>query len=623
MGQSGRYNHLSREQLIELLERRDVRRNFGLVWEREGIEPDRAMNTDFVALQLDTGLSTAPMDERGWRNLVIEGDNWDALRALRLAFAGRIKCILIDPPYNTGSKDFTYNDRFVGPQDRYRQSLWLEFLYRRLLIARDLLADDGAILVCINDENRARLDLLMEQVFPGMRVGSFVWRTRTTTNDIGGRRLSVDHEHVLVFGNSEFAFGGVNKDFSYYSNPDNDERGDWYPGDLTVAVKYDDRRAGNCFYPIYDPDAGVWYPCNPERVWAYGSEKKSKAGQKLRAKSMERLVAEKRIVFPKNNRVEIWPTKEALLEAIRRRDVPQGNNGNLWLREGLPDLDFFVGKPVGWGKPAMKRFAKEVRRRTAPASSWVAPKTELAAAPSDDNGDNGGGYSIREGTKTVQRLLGERAFSFPKPETLIRHLLTQTVGDDDLVLDFFAGSGTTAHALLKLNAEDDGSRRFIMVSNTEATAEEPEKNLCRDVCARRIRNAIAGDDKDGGLPGDFAYLRTRRIAWDDVLYELDDGALWTLLQLRHDRPVRPFDPAAPVQIAHPDPRRPADPIIAFLPRVTEEAVAQLRQLAVLGSLVAFSPAPALLRDALAMPTVPVEQVPDRLLAEFPQLIAGL
>lgn len=208
MNQLGRYDHLSREALIALLERRDASRRYGLVWEREGIEGDRAVNQDFVALDLDPTLSTAPLDAQGWRNLVIEGDNWDALRALRLAYAGRVRCILIDPPYNTGSRDFAYNDRYVGAQDRYRQSLWLEFLYRRLVLARDLLAEDGVILVCINDENRARLDLLMEQVFPGMRLGSFVWRTKDTNNSDKRRNWSGVHEHVLVYANAGFGFIG-------------------------------------------------------------------------------------------------------------------------------------------------------------------------------------------------------------------------------------------------------------------------------------------------------------------------------------------------------------------------------------------------------------------------------
>src|SRR5580704_10251847 len=115
-----RYEHLPREDLIRLLERRDALQRYGLVWEREGIEPDRALNQDYVVFDLDPALSTPPQDELGWRNLVIEGDNWDALRALRLTHAGRIRCILIDPPYNTGNRDFAYNDHYVGKDDRFR-----------------------------------------------------------------------------------------------------------------------------------------------------------------------------------------------------------------------------------------------------------------------------------------------------------------------------------------------------------------------------------------------------------------------------------------------------------------------------------------------------------------------
>lgn len=122
MDAGGRYDSLTREELVALLERRDRQRQYGLVWERERIEADHAANEDFVALDLDESLSTAPLDAAGWRNLVIEGDNWDALRALRLAYAGRIKCILIDPPYNTGNRDFVYNDRFVEKEDLWRHS---------------------------------------------------------------------------------------------------------------------------------------------------------------------------------------------------------------------------------------------------------------------------------------------------------------------------------------------------------------------------------------------------------------------------------------------------------------------------------------------------------------------
>ena len=115
--------------------------------------------------------------------MVIEEGNFDALRWLRMTHAGRVKCINIDPPYNTGNKDWVYNDDYVDRGDRYRQSTWLEFVFRRLTLARDLLAEDGVLLVSINDDQRAKLELLLDEALPGMRVGSFVWRTRKGGNE--------------------------------------------------------------------------------------------------------------------------------------------------------------------------------------------------------------------------------------------------------------------------------------------------------------------------------------------------------------------------------------------------------------------------------------------------------
>jgi len=177
--------------------------------------------------------------------------------------------------------------------------------------------------------------------------------------------------------------------------------------------------------------------------------------------------------------------------------------------------------------------------------------------------------------------------------------------------------------VLSLNAEDDADRRFILVSSTEATSSEPDKNLCRDVCAKRLQKIIAGEGAEGPVPGNFAYLRTRRIAWDDVLYELGNPEVWLLLQLRYGRSLRAFNSSAALQLAPPDPDRPEDATIAFLPDPTEAAVAELRRLALLGPVVAFSLIPGPLRDALALPAVPIEQVPGQLLSEFPRLIAGL
>lgn len=149
---------------MRLLKRRDAERQLGLVWERneDGLEAEQVRNEDFVAPSLDASLSHG---EAPWQNLIIEGDNFDALRYLRMTHAGRIRCIYIDPPYSTGNRDFVYNDRVVDRSHRFRHSLWLDFMYPRRQLAKDLLAEDGVIFVSIDDNELFRLGMLMDREF--------------------------------------------------------------------------------------------------------------------------------------------------------------------------------------------------------------------------------------------------------------------------------------------------------------------------------------------------------------------------------------------------------------------------------------------------------------------------
>ena len=510
---TGQYTDLSKEELIQLLEAREQRARFGLVWEANEIERDKALNSDFVALDLQPELScgSAP-----WRNLIIEGDNFDVLRYLKMGFAGQVKCILIDPPYNTGKKDFVYNDHFVGENDSWRFSTWLEFLYQRLVIARELLREDGVLLCCINDENRAPLEMLLSKVMPGKRLGSFVWRTKDSANDAGGN-LSQVHEHVLVYANRNFAFAGKRLQLSDYRNPDNDPRGDWTQQPLTKAATLTTRE--NTYYPIQDPETGYWYPCDPDRVWAYATEAKLKLGQQLRAETIEGLIRQKRIWFPqvKPGEVMRFGTKEELLNAIETGKGPVlPKKKKPLLRDDLPDLDFWVGKLIVPGRPSLKDFLKDKQKMVAPVSSWIARKKETVDYLYDDQeGQDELLRSARggEGGDELIKILGKKAFDHPKPPSLMRVLVQQTTAPDDLILDFFAGSGTTAQAVLETNnAEGEaGRRRFILVSSTEATGDEPDKNICRDVFAKRVGNVIRGYGDAPAMGGDFAYLRARRI----------------------------------------------------------------------------------------------------------------
>lgn len=529
---AGKYDDLGREQLVALLEKRDREKKLGLVWERDEIEADAAIDRNFVACEIVPELSekAAP-----WRNLVIEGDNYDALRWLRMAYAGKVKAIYIDPPYNTGNKDWVYNDHYVDRDDRYRHSTWLEFLYRRLTLARDLLTDDGVILVSINDEQRAKLELLMDEVLPGMRVGSLVWRTKDSSND-AERNLSSVHEHVLVYGRGGFSFLGYLLDKSKYSNRDNDPRGDYSLDPITKAHDYIDRP--NTYYPIQDPKTGWWYPCNPDSVWRFASEDRETTKKRLRSDSIEELIRQDRIWFSATECVE-YDSTASLLKAIDNGMGPKDGKGRQLLRADLPDINFWVNRPIGLGRPSQKAFWEEKTSQLKPISSWIAGSREKLNLETDHiqlQSDKQG-----KGGEELKALFGRQVFQYPKPVSLIRELLRATVDKNDLVLDFFAGSATTAQAVMELNAEDGGDRCFIMVSSTEATTDEPEKNLCRDVTSERIRRLNAADGKYDEVAAEFAYLRTVEIDFEDMDYELTPDQAWTALEAMHGLPLTIYD----------------------------------------------------------------------------------
>jgi len=535
---AGKYDDLTHAQLVELLEKRDRTKKLGLVWERDEIEADAAVDANFIACRIDEVVSDKPAP---WDNLVIEGDNFDALRWLRMTHAGRVKCIYIDPPYNTGNKDWVYNDSYMDKEDRFRQSTWLEFLYRRLTLARDLLAEDGVLLVSINDDQRALLELMMDEALPGMKIGSLVWRTRKGGNhDVAGY-LSVNHEHVLAYAKQGFAFGGGDKDLEKYKNEDNDIRGPWISDNATVSYDYTSASAGSLFYPLYSPKQDAFYPCNPNRVWGWASREHSTRAT-VKTKFMEDLVSEGRIIFPENPRIETYSTEEELSAAIRTGDVPCSKGVPL-INFDLPDWKEWVGRPMAFGVPRYKRFLQDLKKTTQPLSSW------LVSSKSED-GDFDPEKDLKvdvtmEGSKEVGKIFGRKAFLYPKPVSLIRELVRQSTGPDDLVLDFFAGSATTAQAVMELNAEDGGSRRFIMVSSTEATEDDPDKNLCRDVTAERIRLLNASDDKKyADLAAGFAYLRTQEIAFEDLDYDLKPADAWAALEAMHDLPLTLYDPDA-------------------------------------------------------------------------------
>ncbi len=547
---ASKYDHLNQEQLIRLLETRDRRARFGLVWEADEIERDQALNSDFVALDLVPELS-CPKDPAAWRNLIIEGDNFDALRHLRMAFAGQVKCIYIDPPYNTGNRDFVYNDRFVDKEDSWRHSKWCEFMFQRLMLARDLLTQDGVVFVSIDDIEMSSLRLLMGKVFgDGNFVATFVWKKVDSPND-NKVAITPDHEFIVCF-----ALNTASAKFDQMSAPhileaygSTDESGRQCRDRLIKKNGKSSLRKDRptMFFPITAPDGSEVFPVHDngeEARWAMGKDGVAKH------KATGTLIWKKRTKQGK----EVW-------------------------------------------EPYAREFAPEVPSRPYPTIWADLPTMRQAKA------------MLRDIFNTAD------LFSTPKPVELIERILRMATGPNDLVLDFFAGSGTTAHAVHKLNAEDGGKRRVILVSSTEATQDTPDKNLCRDVCATRVRRIIEGYTPAGGEPvpglgGDFAYLRTRRIPAGRVL-EIDHAQVWTALQLMHRDTLTPFEPGKFCWAGD------EDEAVMYLPRFRREDAPLLRkQVKQSAAVTLYSWQPSAVEQHLRAGHVTHLQMPEVLMRRF-------
>lgn len=590
-----------RRELTEIL----TRQKLGLVWEHSAIELDRAVNQDVVLPRLDARLSHS-LEEGPCQNLIIEGDNFDSLRLLRATHRNKIRVIYIDPPYNTGNKDWVYNDDYVGKDDRWRHSQWLEFLYQRLVLAKELLTPDGAIMVSIDDDNRSKLELLFDQVFPGGRLGSFVWKVRSGGNDTKGSLLSTNHEHVLVYGSPSFLFRGDSRDENAFSNPDGDDRGDWANDNLVKA--HTAMQRPEAYYHIQNPETGIWYLGDMDSVWRFASLSRPQT-KTLQADPIEIIVEQKRVLWPGNDKTVTYNSVAAIKQAIKDGTAPkqlkiysqlaviskkaQSDVKAQRLLSYIEPIEKWVGRTIGYGKPRYKRFRSQLKRDVTPLSSWLTP----AADGLDDDDESVTSLTVGatgEGTALYKKIFNDKNFPYPKPLSLIQGLLDQATRPGDIILDFFAGSGTTGHAVLELNKQDQGQRRFILCSSSEASREEPRRNVCRDVTAERIRRIMNGYDETPGLGGQFAYLTLDKFDPADVELDASYANIRQLLALRLLGAALPenANPGAIDVLA-----RTADAAAVYIPKVTQSAIDEVAQLEQ-PNLVVFSDRPDTARELL-------------------------
>lgn len=365
----------------------------------------------YPGLQLVDTVCNAP-DSSLWHAL-IEADNYHALQLLKYCCAGKVDCIYIDPPYNTGARDWKYNNEYVDSNDSYRHSKWLSMMQKRLVLAKDILSDSGAIFISIDDNEQATLKLLCDDIFGYKNfVGQITWRKRTAKSDVP-YGISQDCESILCYANKNFVGGLKGNERKYYLTDDFPNRA-WRYHDLTTQRTAAERP--NSFFTIVNPKNGKEYPANPNSTWRVTKE------------TFKEYYDADRIIFP-------------------------------------GDYDF-----LKISKPVLRYWKEDDIKKSGANFGIVAASTFLPAEV---------GMS-QNGTKEITEIFNDKRFPFPKPIQLIKHLLkiATTKKPDALIVDFFAGSGTTLHAVNLLNAQDGGKRRCILVTNNEVS-EADEKNLRR------------------------------------------------------------------------------------------------------------------------------------------------
>ena len=420
------------------------------------------------------------------QNLYIEGDNLNVLKVLRETYLGKVKMIYIDPPYNTGN-DFVYNDDFSQSAEYYQENSgqtdeegnrlvqntesngrfhtdWLNMIYPRLKVAKDLLADDGVIFISIDDNEQANLKKVCDEIFGESNfIVQVPWRKRTAKADVPFG-FSQDYEWIICYAKSNHFNASIEgKERKYYDTPDFPNR-PWRIHDLTKQTTASERP--NSYFTIVNPKDGKEYHANPNATW------------RITMDTIDDYLKENRIVFP-------------------------------------GDYDFLkISKPVlrYWKDDDIKKAGNDFGRI---AVSSKLPETI--------------GMS-QDGTKEVTNLFKSKLFNFPKPTNLIKFFVNIISSKDALILDFFSGSATTAHAVMQLNAEDGGNRKFIMVQLPEKTDEKSEaykagyKNIC-EIGKERIRRAgkkikedNAGKESIDKLDIGFRVLKLDSSNMQDVYY---------------------------------------------------------------------------------------------------------
>lgn len=480
-------------------------KKYGLVWEQheESVDVQMRDNIPVFTECIDKEITT---EASGAYNFLLEGDNLHSLRLLEKTHAGQIDVIYIDPPYNTGSQDFKYDDKFIDSEDSYKHSKWLSFISERLFIAKTLLSKNGAIFISIDDNEYAGLKLLCDSIFGEINyMGTIIQNKMNAKNDTVN--IQKNHEYILAYRKQAIFISGtkikptlINREERF--RPAFEENGCYYYINDAITTRGEGGTLNarpNLGYTVY------YNPSTMDKIAVadYDIEKARTS-----------------------NSVDIYHHNEQLIQNGYIAILPPKVRGKLgcwtWSIEKFNNNKQNI---VITGGP--KSYA--VKKRTFIDKSSVEEQDGklFYVSTEEKNSRSIIEFSTNDGTKTLTSVMEENAtFSNPKNLDMISYLLSLKE-KDAIVLDFFAGSGTTAHAVLKLNDEDGGSRQFILCTNNE-------NNICEEVTYKRIKRVISGYNDIPGIPANLKYYRTEFVPKDtDNVSEALLSHIAEMIQLEH------------------------------------------------------------------------------------------
>lgn len=444
----------TKEELLGVIKGLKSRKKFGLVWE-EKPEDVATMCSANLPVLYEVEERAIKHDPSQPTNLIIEGDNYHSLSVLNYTHAGRVSCIFIDPPYNTGNKSWKYNNRYVESDDMFKHSKWLSFMSKRLQLSKSLLTDDGILIATIDDYEAHTLRLLLDEVFGEENRLATVIVINKKSGRSTDKFFATSHEYYYFYAkniqNAKTGLLGNDESIqATFRNEDESGKFKWRDFLRTGGFSTPEERP-NSHYPIF-------YDAKSGRIE----------------------------VEPFADAIEIIPLDSKGKKRVWRQTRPS-------LMKLVAEGDIMIQDTRNGYKVRIK---DRIRTESIPKTVWDNPKYDAAT----------------HGTKLLEKVLGRpRAFDFPKSLYAVRDALDVALFEKDgaIVLDYFAGSGTTGHAVLELNRTKDMGLSFILCTNAES-------NIAEEVTYPRIANAVKGYAEVPGIPANIRFFKTDFVERDET-----------------------------------------------------------------------------------------------------------